>query len=71
MDYNTIMSLFYYDLENIMESYANILEDRNKEDAKRAKEQGIDYTNTNPKDMLNSTAKSIMPKMPNFNLPKF
>lgn len=68
MDYQTIMSLWYYDLENIMESYSNILEERENAEKKRAKEQGYNY-NTSPKDLMNN-AKSMIPKMPNLTIPK-
>lgn len=74
MDYNTIMSLYFYDMQNILESYAKIIEDRNKEEQKQAKEQGYDPKDMNPKDMMNNamnSAKGMMPKMPTMNMPGF
>ena len=72
MDYNTIMSIWFYDFENILEHYTKILEERNNEEERRAKEQGYDQKNMNPNDMMKS-AKGMMPtmhKMPSLSFPK-
>ena len=68
MDYTTIMNLWYYDMQNIMDNYSRILEERNEAEEKKANEQGIDTIRMNPKSIMNS-AKSLMPKMPKVNIP--
>lgn len=68
MDYTTIMNLWYYDMQNIMDNYSRILEERNEAEEKKANEQGIDTSRMNPKSIMDS-AKSLMPKMPNINIP--
>lgn len=70
MDYNTIMNLWYYDMQNIMDCYSKILEAREQSEEQRAKEQGIDMSQMNPRTMMES-AKSTMPKMPNIKFPNF
>lgn len=68
MDYTTIMNLWYYDMQNIMDNYSRILEERNEAEEKKANEQGIDTSRMNPKSIMDS-AKSLMPKMPKVNIP--
>lgn len=70
MDYNTLLSIWFYDFQNILDSYSNILEERNEEEQKQAKAQGYDPKHTNPKTMMDS-AKNLMPKMPQISIPKF
>lgn len=70
MDYATIMGLCYYDMQNIIEHYSRILEAREKSEEERAREQGVDMSQMNPKAMMDS-AKSSMPKMPNIKFPNF
>lgn len=70
MDYITIMNLWFYDLQNILESYSKIVEERNNEEQKQAKESGYDPKQANPKTVMES-AKNMMPKIiPNFSFPK-
>ena len=69
MDYYSIMNLWFYDLQNILESYSKIIEERNNEEQKHAKENGYDPKQANPKTMMES-AKNMMPKIPNFSFPK-
>lgn len=68
MDYTTIMNLWYYDMQNIMDNYSRILEERNEAEEKKAREQGIDMSQMNPKSMMDSV-KGSMPKMPKVNIP--
>lgn len=68
MDYTTIMNLWYYDMQNIMDNYSRILEERNEAEEKKANEQGVDTSRMNPKSIMDS-AKSLMPKMPKVNIP--
>lgn len=68
MDYTTIMNLWYYDMQNIMDNYSRILEERNEAEERKANEQGIDTSQMNPKSIMDS-AKSLMPKMPKVNIP--
>lgn len=65
MGYNDIMSLWFYDFQNILMSYKNIIEQRNKEEQDQAKKQGFDKNNLNPNNMMKSMQSSI-PKMPSF-----
>ena len=68
MDYTTIMNLWYYDMQNIMDNYSRILEERNEAEEKKTNEQGVDTSRMNPKSIMDS-AKSLMPKMPKVNIP--
>lgn len=68
-DYDAIMNLWFYDLQNMLDSYSRIIEKRNEEDQNRAKQEGYDQKNMNPKSMMDS-AKGMMPKMPNISFPK-
>ena len=68
MDYTTIMNLWYYDMQNIMDNYSRILEERNEAEEQKANEQGVDTSRMNPKSIMDS-AKSLMPKMPKVNIP--
>ena len=70
MDYTTIMNLWYYDMQNIMDNYSRILEERNEAEEKKANEQGIDKSQMNPKSIMDS-ARSSMPKIPKINIPNF
>lgn len=69
MDYNTVMSIWFYDFQNILETYSKIIEERNSEEQKRASDQGYDMNKMNPNSMMNS-AKGMIPKMPNISFPK-
>ena len=63
MDYNTIMSLWFYDFQNILKTFKSIVEQRNKAEEDEYKKQGYDKNNMNPNSMMKN-AKSMMPKMP-------
>jgi len=70
MQYDTIMRLDFYVFQNILEHYSNILEERKKAEDEEMKEQGYDEKKYSPDKMM-SQAKKNMPKMPNFQMPKF
>lgn len=69
MDYNTIMSLWFYDFQNIIETYQRILEKRKEEEKKQAKQEGYDPDKFSPDGMMKQVTNS-MPKMPTINIPK-
>lgn len=70
--WDTIMSMNFYDFENILQYYANILEDRRKEEEEDAKRHGYDESKMNPNSMMKEAQKSVqMPKLPSVNIPKF
>lgn len=69
MQWDVIMNLYFYDFQNILQSYAKILEDRRKEEEDEMKKQGYDESKYNPDTMMRQAQKSI-PKMPNINIPK-
>lgn len=70
MQWDIIMSMQFYDFQNILNSYANILEERQKEEEDEMKKQGYDQSSMTPDNMMKQAQKS-MPKMPNINIPKF
>ena len=61
MGYWDIMALYFYDFENILKSYKDIIEKRNEEE--QAKKQGYDPSKYTPDSMMKSV-KGSMPKMP-------
>lgn len=68
MDYNTIMSLWMYDFQNILESYSKMLEERKRaEDEENNKYN--DVYKTNPNQLMKQYAPTMpkVPKVPNFN----
>lgn len=67
MGYNDIMNLWFYDFQNILNTYKDIIEERNKEEEEQAKKQGLDKNNLNPNNMMKNFQNSMssMPKMPN------
>ena len=74
MDWNTIMSMWFYDFQNTLETFSNILKDRKEQEEKEAKEQGYDKSKMNPNSLMkqagNYMAKkssSSIPKMPSMN----
>jgi len=75
MQWDVIMSLNFYDFQNILESYTKILEDRREAEEAEMKKHGYDEKNMNPQNMMNQAQKSMpkMPEMPtvNVNMPKF
>lgn len=70
MQWTIIMSLPFYDFQNILEHYSQILEERKKEEDEEMKKNGYDEKDYSPEKMM-SRAKKNMPKMPSFTMPKF
>ena len=70
MQYDTIMSLDFYVFQNILEHYANILEERRKAEEEEMKKHGYDEKKYTPDGMMKQAQKS-MPKMPSFQMPSF
>lgn len=69
MQWDVIMSLNFYDFQNILDSYTRILEQRKEEEEAEMKKQGYDEKNMNPQNIM-SQAKKNIPKMPTINTPK-
>lgn len=63
MGYWDIMNLWFYDFQNILQSYQNIIEMRNKEEEDQARKQGYDPSKYTPDNMMKN-AKGMMPSMP-------
>jgi len=70
MQWDVIMSLNFYDFQNILDSYSRILEDRKKAEDDEAKKQGYDAKKYTPDNLMSQAQKSI-PKVPQINIPKF
>ena len=76
MQYDTIMGMLFYEFQNVLETYSQILEERREEEEKEYEENGIDTTKYNPENMMRS-AQNYMPKspqmtsMPKIDIPKF
>jgi len=63
MDYNTIMNLWMYDFQNILERYSKMVEERKEEEKKQNEEYEKKY---NPDKFLRQTGgNSSIPKIPN------
>lgn len=76
MQYDTIMGMLFYEFQNVLETYSQILEERREEEEKEAAENGIDYNNYSPDKMMRNAQNYMskipnMPKMPNIDIPKF
>lgn len=69
MQWDIIMSLNFYDFQNILESYTRILEERKQAEEEEMKKHGYDEKKYNPENMMHQAQKS-MPKMPTINMPK-
>jgi len=67
MDYNTIMNLWMYDFQNILERYSKMVEERKEEEKKQNEEYGKKY---NPDKYMqqykNTSSMPKIPKAPNF-----
>lgn len=63
MGYWDIMNLWFYDFQNILTTYQEIIEKRNKEEEEQAKKQGYDMNKMSPEGMMKS-AKGMIPTMP-------
>ena len=76
MQYSDIMGMLFYEFQNVLETYSQILEERREEEEKEAAENGYDMSNYSPDKMMR-TAQNYMPKMPNMpnmpniDIPKF
>lgn len=69
MSYDTIMGLQFYIFENILQHYADILEERKKSEKEEMKEQGFDDKKYTPESMMRQAQRN-MPKMPEIKIPK-
>lgn len=65
MDYQTIMNLWMYDFQNILENYSKIVEERKKEEEKQNVEYEKKY-NISPDRYMKQHTPQI-PKVPNLN----
>lgn len=65
MDYNTIMSLWMYDFQNILERYSKMVEERNEEEKKQNEEYEKNYSSSSNKILKQYTPQ--IPKIPNMN----
>ena len=76
MQYDTIMGMLFYEFQNVLETYSQILEERREEEEKESAENGIDYNNYSPDKMMRNAQNYMskipnMPKIPNIDIPKF
>ena len=63
MGYWDIMNLWFYDFQNILMTYQEIIEKRNKEEEQQAKNQGFDKNKMSPDGMMKGM-KGMLPSMP-------
>jgi len=70
MQWDVIMSLNFYDFQNILDSYTRILEERKEEEEAEMKRNGYDEKSMNPQNMMRQAQKN-MPKPPVIQTPKF
>lgn len=73
MQYDTIMGMLFYEFQNVLETYSNILEERREEEEKENEENGISSSKYNPENIIRN-AQNYMPKIPqipNIDIPKF
>lgn len=66
MDYNTIMNLWMYDFQNILENYSKMVEERKEEEKKQNEEYEKKY-NMSPYKYLKQYQVPQTPKLPNLN----
>lgn len=79
MQYDTIMGMLFYEFQNVLETYSQILEERREEEEKEAAENGLDPDDYTPDKMMRnaqsymskSHTMSGMPQMPKIDIPKF
>ena len=69
MQWDVIMSLNFYDFQNILESYTRILEERKKAEEEESKKGCYAEKTCDPGNMMYQVQKS-MPKMPTLQMPK-
>lgn len=73
MQYDTIMGMLFYEFQNVLETYSQILEERREEEEKENEENEIKYS---PDNMMRSAQNymSKIPQMqsvPKIDIPKF
>lgn len=76
MQYDTIMGMLFYEFQNVLEVYSNILEERREEEEKEAAENGIDPSDYSADKMMRNAQNYMsnmpnMPQMPKIDIPKF
>ena len=79
MQYDTIMGMLFYEFQNVLEAYSQILEERREEEEKEYAENGMDTSNFTPDRMMRSAQSymskspqmSSMSQMPKIDIPKF
>ena len=69
MQWNIIMNLAFYDFQNILEHYSQILEERKQAEEEEMKKQGYDPKKYDPDRLMRNNQKN-MPKMPTIQMPK-
>lgn len=73
MQYDTVMGMLFYEFQNVLETYSQILEERKEVEEKEIAENGFDLSDYNPDKMMRN-AQNYMPKspqMPKIDIPKF
>ena len=63
MPYDTIMGMLFYEFQNVLETYSQILEERREEEEKQYAENGMDPSDYSTDKMMRN-AQNYMPKMP-------
>ncbi len=75
MQYDTIMGMLFYEFQNVLETYSQILEERKEEEEKQNSENGLDISKYNPDRMMkaaqNYVSKPPISNMPKIDIPKF
>ena len=76
MQYDTIMGMLFYEFQNVLETYSQILEERREEEEKENEENDINYSKYSPDNMMRSAQNymSKIPQMqsvPKIDIPKF
>ena len=76
MQYDTIMGMLFYEFQNVLETYSQILEERREEEEKENDEREVNYSKYNPDSMMRTAQNYMskmpqMPSMPKIDIPKF
>ena len=79
MQYDTIMGMLFYEFQNVLETYSQILEERKEAEEKENAENGFDPDDYTPDKMMRnaqsymskSHTMSSMPQIPKIDIPKF
>lgn len=77
MQYDTIMGMLFYEFQNVLETYSQILEERKEAEEKENAENGFDPSEYTPDKMMrnaqNYMSKSgqmpSMPQIPKIDIP--